>query len=99
MITNCPNCGAVLNNGKCAYCGTNVKLGNTIDVLENGTCELTLQIRKGNNIYVFPLVGHICSVTRQFDTAEISTCDERYDCSIACAQRVSFDFEGYLKGE
>ena len=25
MITNCHNCGAVLKNGKCEYCGTNTE--------------------------------------------------------------------------
>lgn len=31
MITNCPNCGAVLKDGKCEFCGTEVRIGVSVN--------------------------------------------------------------------
>lgn len=42
--TNCPNCGAPLENGKCSYCGTKVSHTVSMD-------ELTPYLNEGNKIH------------------------------------------------
>ena len=68
LITNCPNCAGVLKNGKCEYCDTQIIYPNSIDIFEFGKCEITLQIKREDNIYILPLRGRIEHITRTFDT-------------------------------
>ena len=42
--TNCPNCGAPLENGKCSYCGTKVSHTVSMD-------ELTPYLNEGYKIH------------------------------------------------
>lgn len=42
--TNCPNCGAPLENGKCSYCGTKVSHTVSMD-------ELTQYLNEGYKIH------------------------------------------------
>lgn len=69
LPTNCPNCGGVLDNGKCPYCGTRIMLPNTVDVIRDGWFDITLNFKNGNDVCVMPLTGYISSVEviPQFD--------------------------------
>lgn len=72
-MTNCPNCGGVLDDlGHCHYCGTNIKIGtNAVDIDQFGECDITLNFRKGNNVYIYPLRG---TITEMQITNEPTTC-------------------------
>lgn len=68
MITNCPNCGAVLDAaGHCAYCKTRVV--PTLDIF-NGNAfgygsitELNINVmHPAGKFFTIPLEGHIDSV-------------------------------------
>ena len=73
LITNCPNCGAALErDGRCLYCGTHVRLANEIDInmseyFGSESIELMLNLRRGDEVIMLPLVGHIESVTIKDD--------------------------------
>lgn len=83
LPTNCPNCGAVLLNGKCEYCGTRVMFPNTVDVVQYGNCEMTLNIQNGDTVYVLPLRGIISDII--------------LFCGYDSTQEIEFNFSGILK--
>ncbi|MCQ2382910.1 MAG: hypothetical protein MJ060_03730 [Clostridia bacterium] len=83
LPTNCPNCGAVLKNGKCEYCGTRVMFPNTLDVFTQGSCDLTLNVKDGDKVIILPLRGCINEITMH------------YGC--ASEQEIEFCFSGILR--
>lgn len=68
MITNCPNCGSVLNStGKCYYCGTTVV--PSLDVFRSNAfgyrsiTELNINVIDSyGKAFTIPLIGNIESV-------------------------------------
>ena len=70
LTTNCPNCGGVLNNGNCPYCGTKVRYANELDI-ECGNChqpvEVQLNIKRGDTVTILPLRGYISEVSISHD--------------------------------
>lgn len=98
-ITNCPNCGGVLDNlGHCDYCGANVKIGtNAVDIGQSGECDITLNFRRGNSVYIYPLRGAITKLTVPREPTA-SFYAENVLFQSVYSQRVSFTFEGDLKG-
>lgn len=68
MITNCPNCGAVLDAaGRCAYCQTRVI--PSLDIFNSNAfgygsiTELNINVmHPGGKFFTIPLEGHIESV-------------------------------------
>jgi len=64
LSTNCPNCGGVLDDGKCPYCGTKVRFANEIDLLDfgSGETEICINLKKGNDTFVLPIRGRLTSV-------------------------------------
>lgn len=99
-LTNCPNCGGVLDSlGHCHYCGTNAKIGtNVVDIGQFGECDITLNFRKGDNVYIYPLRGTITEMQFQF-TTEPTTCfySDNVIVQKINRQMVSFTFDGELK--
>lgn len=81
-ITNCPNCGAPLNEfGHCDYCNTNIHIDRNISL--DSKMELTLISRQGTEIHILPLTGRISELTIQ--------------CEANTTPDVSFTFEGIIK--
>lgn len=97
MMNNCPNCGAPLVQNRCEYCGAIIRRPNTVDVFENGECEITLQMKHGNEIYILPLVGHIGSITRSFNTIDITSYNDECIKRICGPDSIEFNFEGYIR--
>lgn len=98
LPTNCPNCGAVLENGKCNYCGTKVVLANTVDVPENEMCDMILQFKKGNTTNILPLRGRIESIDFTHNIVHVSSLEDKYPRRIITAPTtVSFEFCGFIK--
>lgn len=62
LITNCPNCAAPLKDGKCPYCGTHVRLANELDIDSNTLTEVMVNIKRGDEVILLPLVGRIDSI-------------------------------------
>ena len=64
LATNCPNCGGPLEEGKCTYCGTQVRMANEIEI-EHGwhnrkPVEVMMHIRDGrNNVTLLPFIGYV----------------------------------------
>ena len=82
-ITNCPNCGAPLDiTGRCKYCGTNVKIVNSLD-FNNKQIELNILVRSGNDVVILPVVGRLNDLEIKagyYQEAEIG-----------------FNFDGYIR--
>lgn len=101
LKTNCPNCGAVLKNGQCEYCGTKVQAANELDILCNGhsmeNIELTLNIKQDGNIYVLPLIGRINDIS--IYSEEANACDALGHVlkSFVTGRHVDFTFSGSMQ--
>lgn len=70
MLTNCPNCGGVLeSNGYCPYCCTKVRYANEVDIEGSGgfnfhdQIELMFRVKRGDEIVIFPVVGYFDEIT------------------------------------
>jgi uncharacterized Zn finger protein (UPF0148 family) len=97
LITNCPNCGAPLKDGKCLYCDTHVRLANEVDVDFNGKpVELMLRIKNGDSIILLPLVGRINSIETRNEYADYYNNGFRA-LSVVTAREVEFTFSGFIQ--
>lgn len=62
LVTNCPNCGAVLVDGYCNYCDTKVRLANELDFQidrfrNGGHTEIMLHIKHDDGtIVLYPFL-------------------------------------------
>lgn len=103
LVTNCPNCGGVLNEGKCPYCDTQVRFANELDIKANdisrSRVQISLNVKRGNETIIFPFVGYLHEIN-----IDHSDCFRHYDsgasiktvrCSYPSARLV---FEGTLTG-
>lgn len=97
LPTNCPNCGGVLENGKCPYCGTSVMMTNSVEVMDYGRCDINLLIKKGNDVFILPLTGQIESVTRTINATCLDGNSFERRLIKAEADNVEFTFSGYVK--
>ncbi len=100
LPTNCPNCGAVLENGFCKYCGTQVFEKNTIDMICDGYADITLNFKRGNETYSMPLTGYISEVNVKYEDC-ISCRDITGRIKRIYPQRknVEFVFVGEIRSE
>ena len=73
LITNCPNCGAPLKDGKCLYCDTHVRLANEIDIdrFSDKPTEIMLNIKNGDEVILLPLVGRIDSINMTLSMSDM----------------------------
>lgn len=95
LITNCPNCGAPLKDGKCEYCSTHVRLANEVDVDLNGRpVELMLRVKSGDSVILMPLVGHINTIETRYEHGYYG--DGTIQRSVVTAQEVEFTFSGFI---
>ena len=100
MLTNCPNCGAVLrSDGYCEYCKTKVRYANEVELSWIGhkikPIEILLKFEEDDGTTYMPLRGYI-------DTIEINRGWESACCYEGVMVRnvttqVSFVFNGYVK--
>lgn len=101
-INNCPNCGAPLSvGGMCDYCGTRVKLSNTLDLISNGLTDITINLRVGDEVHVYPLRGYIASTEVKYDDC-FDICrsiDGTLHRVITNNPTVSFNFVGRIRKE
>ena len=82
-ITNCPNCGAPLDIiGRCKYCGTNVKIVNSLNI-DNRQIELNILVKDGNDVVILPVVGRINDLQIKMGYQQEAEID--------------FNFDGYIK--
>ena len=78
MLTNCPNCGAVLTkDGWCDYCKTKVRLANLMDIDQESMhyrpVEILLRFKNPDGTLVLmPFEGHVANVEVTFETLHIS---------------------------
>lgn len=95
LITNCPNCAAPLKDGKCPYCGTHVRLANELDIDSNTLTEVMVNIKRGDEVILLPLVGRIESIEMSHDHMGYMLGDREF------IQRLSTDvtltFRGVVK--
>ncbi len=68
MKTNCPNCGAPIESGKCPYCGT---ILYDFAVLSD-TDPVYLRIKVHNNILVFKALMTEASIERHSNTIDVT---------------------------
>ena len=68
IITNCPNCGAVITKpGKCAYCGTFIRIANSIDFnYASAPVDMQINIWDGDKVTILPFTGTINNVFIEF---------------------------------
>lgn len=101
LPTNCPNCGGILENGKCPYCGTSVMLANSVNVMDYGACDITLLFKQNDTVIILPLTGRIETITRQINGPEAYSYRNSSGLLerniISCPDSVEFTFSGYVK--
>ena len=101
LKTNCPNCGGILDLGKCSYCGTKVQAANELDILYNGidmsNIELTLNIKQDDIIWKIPLVGRIDSLNMYNDTYSATDCIGNVIKTFVTNKHVDFTFSGSIQ--
>lgn len=98
LATNCPNCGGVLSNGLCPYCGTKVRYANEIDIeggFNNQPVEVQLNIKQGNSVLVLPLRGYISEVVMRTDHCSYYG-DGRAVARVVTQREVDFTFNGVI---
>lgn len=103
LVTNCPNCGGVLNEGKCPYCDTQVRFANELDIktenIYGEVVTISLNVKRGNKTIIYPFVGHLHEIS-----IDSSDCFRRYDSGASfITVRHSYPsarlvFEGTLTG-
>lgn len=89
LVTNCPNCGAVLIDGYCNYCNTKVRFANELDFeadrFRTGHTEIMFHIKHDDGtIVIYPFI----STGMSFDYSFVSF-DER--------PNIDIHFYGYLE--
>lgn len=96
LITNCPNCAAPLKDGKCPYCGTHVRLANELDIdFEGKPTEVMLNIKRGNDVILIPLVGRIDSIEMRDNHVDYMHGETMF--IQRTATEVELTFRGYIK--
>ena len=102
LETNCPNCGgALLDSGKCPYCGTKVRYANelSLDVSEYGyiePIEIKLMIKKDDTVTIIPLRGHINTITQTLEQVCVECTNGKKVLFNNNSVKYNFDFEGYV---
>ena len=100
LKTNCPNCGGILESGKCPYCGTKVQAANELDIICDTmgmhNIELTLNIRQGDIIYQIPLEGRIDNINISNDICSATDSLGHTIKTFVTQQCVDFIFSGRL---
>lgn len=80
MLTNCPNCGAPLNdNGYCSYCNTKVRYANEIESLvrmsqRKGITDLQpteilfkFYDPESETVFLLPIVGKVDNISINYN--------------------------------
>lgn len=81
LLTNCPNCGAVLVDGYCNYCDTKVRFANEIDInsdsFRRGPMDIMFHIKQGDTIILYPFHCESMSIDHSFVSSswELPTLD------------------------
>lgn len=103
MLTNCPNCGGVLeSNGYCPYCCTKVRYANEVDIEGRGgfnfhdQVELMFRVKKGDETVIFPVVGYFDTITMRPDHMGITDVYGREVKAIHLGTDVELHFTGRL---
>ena len=101
LKTNCPNCGGVLENGKCSYCNTKVQAANELYILYDGMSmsdiELTLNIKQDGIIFKLPLVGRIDNVNMYNESYSATNNAGNIVKTIVTNTHVDFTFSGRIE--
>ena len=99
LITNCPNCGGVLNDGKCPYCDTQVRFANELDIQANdlygSRVEISLNVKNGNETIVYPFVGYLHEASIDYSDCYHHSGCRTIRCGYPSARLV---FEGIMQG-
>lgn len=98
LTTNCPNCGGVLDNGNCPYCGTKVRYANELDIEcgdSHRPVEVQLNIKRGDTVTILPLRGYISEVSITHDHHTYYSDSERYFAHYV-PSNVEFVFNGVI---
>ena len=71
LTTNCPNCGAIVSeSGKCAYCGTVIRIANQLDITMTGApVDIQINVRDGDKVIVIPFHGCLSSIDIEYPRA------------------------------
>ena len=68
LTTNCPNCGGILSEGRCPYCGTHVRYANELDIgFGRQPIEVQLNIKQGDSVLIMPLYGCITEISTTYN--------------------------------
>ena len=98
LIINCPNCGSILRNGECNYCGTKVRYANELD-LEAGfrdePVEIMINIKKDNSVIVLPVKGFLNNITISIDTLGCYYDGDQIRSHL-CERKIELTFEGVI---
>lgn len=99
LKTNCPNCGGILKDGICEYCGTKVDIANKIEVFGGKMCEVNLVLKMGNETQVLPLEGYVGKIEVNHDTDCISAMnlDGTLHRFLNTRRTVEFNFVGEIR--
>lgn len=97
--TNCPNCGGILKDGLCEYCGTKVDIANKVEVFGGKMCEVNLVLKMGNETQVLPLTGCVDNIEVKYDYETICcrTMDGTLHRVLNPRRTVEFNFVGEIR--
>ena len=98
--TNCPNCGAVVaKTGKCAYCGTFIRIANSIDVSrKDALVDMQINIWNGDEVTILPFKGVLNNITMEYPSLEVNSFDGR--CGIVSGPpEVELTISGFINGD
>lgn len=78
LTTNCPNCGAIVSeSGKCAYCGTVIRIANQLDITMTGApVDIQINVRDGDKVTIVPFHGYLSSIGVEYPGAFTSAMAE-----------------------
>lgn len=96
LPTNCPNCSGRLVNGSCMFCGTRMFVTDTLNIGEFGQCDINLQVKRGNDIYIIPLTGIVREIAFTSEPVTAAFGDSKYILE-RTAENVEFTFEGSVR--
>lgn len=99
-ITNCPNCGAVITKpGKCEYCGTFIRIANSIDVgYTSAMVDMQINIWNGDEVTILPFKGFLNNITMEYPSLEVNSFDGRRGI-VSGLPEVELTISGFINGD